>query len=80
MVRISPGQTYARRGRDKGSRRVVAVGPEHRPCRAGVGPVDVDGQGVLFVSDNGIQGRASLAEFLRWAGLASGGNRREYRR
>lgn len=80
LVRISPGQTYAHRGRDKRSRRVVAVGPEHRPCNAGNGRADVDGQGVLFVTDNGVQGRASLDAFIRWAGLASSANKRECRR
>jgi len=64
---IRPGHSYRGKGRGRkvAIRRVVAIGPEHRPEMP---DSTRDGVGVLFVSpDTGTQGRMSLAAFGRWA-------------
>jgi len=66
---VQPGRTYTRRGQATGHRRVIAIGPEHLPPNGSQQPSRCDGVGVLFVMDNGKQGRASLTAFTRWAGL-----------
>lgn len=59
---IQPGRSYVGRGSSRKVRRVVAIGPEHRP----LGSTDPDGRGVLYVQD-GRQGRAPLSKFRQWA-------------
>lgn len=64
---IRPGLTFRGRGRSNRSslRRVVAIGPEHRPDRVEANEEPV---GVLFVfPESGLQGRVTLSSFCRWA-------------
>lgn len=64
---IRPGHSYRGKGRGRkvAIRRVVAIGPEHRPDHADPA---CDGMGVLFVTpETGTQGRMSRAAFGRWA-------------
>ena len=65
ITEVVPGRTYIGRGSKQRSRRVIAIGPEHRPLPEGQ-PCS-DGKGVLFVDHNGRQGNMALSQFARWA-------------
>ncbi len=64
---IRPGQTYSSRSAKRSPRKVIAIGPEHRPLVSEQPHMPDDSLGVLYLLPNGAQGRVTLASFIQWA-------------
>ena len=62
---IKVGETYRNRGAGRTTRKVLAIGPEHKPYRySNDGPPDEPG--VLY-EQKGKQGNLYLRSFASWA-------------
>jgi len=66
-MKIKVGATYRNRGGGRTSRKVLAIGDDHRPEKFLSTNPPPDEPGVLFEQD-GVQRKLYLSSFIVWAG------------